>query len=380
MEDTGWNLIGNPTTANLDWGATDYWTRENIDETFYVWVASSLWQDDEGEDMMGEYQAWNTLINQVEDPEFTPLSDGLIAPFQGFWVLASGANPGLEFTHDAKAIGGEFHQKDHSGKADPGHDDAVVLPLLLKANGMTSNAYVAFSESGKKGRDPYDGYRLDPLSNSYLELYTVNLATFAPLVINNLPSSPEDNLRIPLYVGGIRGGAPISGNYSLQWRLPSNWPADWGITLMDHQEEKAIPLTTHTEYHFYHQSTTSSKKTAETGFIKPGHIVAPVEDPVKAKSDGNNRFTLVASPGDPSDDPVYTPDNPSLLPAYPNPTRSEVTVQFHLPEKDYVIIRVHDIYGRLITTLANQEFESGHHTLPALPCTAPQIKTRRRLR
>ena len=357
MDDSGWNLLGNPTTASLDWGSETAWTRDNIDETFYVWVAD--------ENAQGEYRVWNTLIDNGEDTDFTPLSDGLIAPFQGFWVLADNENPSLSFTHDAKTTGGTFHQKDYHNTSYPAHNDPFVLPLRLKADGMNTRAYVAFSESGNKGRDPYDGYHLEPLSQSYLELYTVNLATFSPLVINNLPENLEDDLRIPLYVGGLRNGTPVQGMYSLQWSLPSNWPADWGIILMDHHEEKAIPLTRQTEYHFHHESTTSSKITDKTGFVAPKQVVAHLEDPVKSKGDGNNRFTLVTTPGTVDEEPVYAPDIPALLPAYPNPTQSDIQVQFHLPEEDHVTIRVHDLHGRHIRTLASREFDSGHHTLPA---------------
>ncbi len=362
MEDAGWNLIGNPTTASLDWGKGAAWTRSNMNETFYVWVASA--ENGSDNEMTGEYHAWNELIADIPEG-FTPLSDGLIAPFQGFWIRATDEQASLALTHDAKAIGGDFYQKEHQDKSDPADSKAIVLPLLLKAEGMTSRAYVTFSDTGHPGTDPYDGYRLEPLSNNYLEVYTANLETFSPLTINNLPAEPDNNLRIPLFVGGIRQGQPVTSNYSLQWRLPDNWPADWGLALMDHHEEKAIPLTHQQEYHFHHQSTTSVKKSADAGFTYPEHIVRPTETPTKAKQKGSNRFTLVATPGSPDDDPVYTPDTPSLLPPYPNPTHAEVHVPFNLPEESHVTIRVYDLHGRLVTTLADRKFDSGHHTLPA---------------
>src|SRR5690606_12004750 len=36
----GWNLVGNPTMATLDWDHED-WEKTNIDQTFYIWDPSA---------------------------------------------------------------------------------------------------------------------------------------------------------------------------------------------------------------------------------------------------------------------------------------------------------------------------------------------------
>jgi FlgD Ig-like domain len=48
---------------------------------------------------------------------------------------------------------------------------------------------------------------------------------------------------------------------------------------------------------------------------------------------------------------------------YPNPFNPETYISFSLPEASKVKINIYDINGRLINTLAEQEFSNGEHTL-----------------
>lgn len=56
---TGWNLVGNPTTATIDWASEAGWTRNNIDQTIYIWEAGANGGN-------GGYRAWNSLIGELE--------------------------------------------------------------------------------------------------------------------------------------------------------------------------------------------------------------------------------------------------------------------------------------------------------------------------
>ena len=54
----------------------------------------------------------------------------------------------------------------------------------------------------------------------------------------------------------------------------------------------------------------------------------------------------------------YSLDNP-----YPNPFNPNTTISFTIPIYDFVSIKVYDVMGRLISTLAERNFNSGSHTL-----------------
>jgi len=48
---------------------------------------------------------------------------------------------------------------------------------------------------------------------------------------------------------------------------------------------------------------------------------------------------------------------------YPNPTTSEATIQFNLPQSSHVSVKVYDINGREMQTLLNAALEQGDHSL-----------------
>ena len=61
----------------------------------------------------------------------------------------------------------------------------------------------------------------------------------------------------------------------------------------------------------------------------------------------------------------------ALHPAFPNPFNAETVIRFDLPRPGFVTMRVYDVTGRAVTTLANAEFESGRHTLTFSGSDAP---------
>ncbi|HCI72323.1 MAG TPA: hypothetical protein DHV30_17700, partial [Balneola sp.] len=79
--DTGWNLIGNPFAATIDWDDNTNWTKTNVENTIYVWDPSANGGN-------GEYLTWNGTTGT--------LGGGLISPFQGFWVKANAVAPVLK--------------------------------------------------------------------------------------------------------------------------------------------------------------------------------------------------------------------------------------------------------------------------------------------
>ena len=67
-----YGLAGNPYYSTIDW---DDVTKTNVTSTAYVW-----------DDAAGAYKSWNGSTGG--------LTNGLIAPFQGFWVQANGSGSG----------------------------------------------------------------------------------------------------------------------------------------------------------------------------------------------------------------------------------------------------------------------------------------------
>jgi hypothetical protein len=57
------------------------------------------------------------------------------------------------------------------------------------------------------------------------------------------------------------------------------------------------------------------------------------------------------------------PDKYVLLQNYPNPFNAATTIQFHVPKKTFLTVKVYNILGKEVGKLASQYFEPGYHSL-----------------
>lgn len=79
-------------------------------------------------------------------------------------------------------------------------------------------------------------------------------------------------------------------------------------------------------------------------------------DPIKGKTSGLN--------------PEESSSSSLGLNVYPNPSSGLVSITFHTPSEGKVEINVHDLTGKLISTLSNTEMEKGKHTISWDPSTS----------
>jgi len=57
------------------------------------------------------------------------------------------------------------------------------------------------------------------------------------------------------------------------------------------------------------------------------------------------------------------PSEYGLSQNYPNPFNPATRIDFQLPEKNYVTLRIYDILGNLVSTLVDQEMDAGFHSI-----------------
>jgi hypothetical protein len=87
---SGWNLVGNPFTCNVDFTALQN-TNSGIANAYYVW--DPIAANGAG---VYKYYAANAISGQYLNASAT--LSGVIPPFQGFWVQAASANQSLSFS------------------------------------------------------------------------------------------------------------------------------------------------------------------------------------------------------------------------------------------------------------------------------------------
>jgi len=325
--DQGWNLIGNPTASTLDWNASSGWTKTNVDNTIYIW-------DPSANGGKGNYLTWNGSTGT--------LGNGRIAPFQAFWVHAI-SSPSLQFTNAVKinTIGTFLRSSEV--------DETISLPITLSLGDMQTTSFLSFSEDGVTGPDRKDAYRLQSMSDNWLGLYSLSSAEYvSPLVINHLPLLNNELITIPLYYDAQLTNSSTNQSYTLNWKLPDNWPSDWNISLQDHKTETSISMTENASYSF---GDISNKviSASQTKLPLPQRLVQNLSNPTMLRSSSAlPPFTIVLSKGKNID---YIAPKPELLGNYPNPFEKATTIRFSLPEKAKAHVDLYTSQGQKIATL-----------------------------
>lgn len=327
--DSGWNFVGNPFGATINWNDASNWTKTNIESTIYIW-------DPAANSGNGEYLTWNGTTGT--------LGSGRIAPFQGFWVKANATSPSLKVKLDAKTTGGNFLRKE-TRSAEP------VIELEAQLNGLSKRTNIMFSDEGSRQRDSKDGLRLVPFSTNHVEFYSL-LNDRTQLAINNQPLDFQNRIEIPLVVRAFTDGNPESGTFIIRKNSMRNIPADWKILLLDHQTGATIDLTNENEYVVFH--STNSKLIANKSPLSPDFKFKVKENTASA------RFTLRITT---EEIESRIPDDFYLEQNYPNPFNPSTTIQYGLVAPSRVKLEVFDVIGRKIQTLVNQEQFEGNYSV-----------------
>lgn len=319
--DTGWNLVGNPYTATVDWDDGN-WTKTNMDNVIYVW-----------DNATNDYLTWNGTTGS--------LGDGKIAPFQAFWVKANGNGaPNLRVNKASKTTAGTFFKQQRREKA--------IIAFDLESKGLQKSTHVSFQPGGSNGKDCLDAYRLLPFDTStFLELYTL-FGDGTQLAINNLPRDFGVPIQIPIYVGGYDNGVPIEGEFTLRWQDFDEVPESWTLILVDQETGESYNLREEESITFEHSTNPRRKAKTASSSSSITH---------KDKSLVNEaRFMLEIEPGADADG---IPDEFRLFNNYPNPFNASTNFRFTLPLEGFLELSIYDILGRKVSTLVSENLQAG---------------------
>ncbi len=332
IADSAWELAGNPYASTIVWDSV---TQTNVSATVYVW-----------DNAIADYISWNGITGD--------LSNGLIAPFQGFWVQGNGGSGSITIQEaDRSSTTGTFYKTMHDSSTGS-------MSFTITAGAYSDQAYVSFMDNGMAGIDNGDAYKLLPLTSSE-RVVGIAYADGKSLAINNLPYVMDDALAIPLdvmYLTVDENSHFVTAEHevTLTWDL-SNLPETVvGLTLTDNITSDTYDLLNP------EQDAIIITPVAKGSFSADGSGGVNIYPQL-----GDSHFTLtVAYSALSAEDESTLPKEFALHPIYPNPFNPSATISFDIPPVETynnTLLRVYDIKGRWVATLVDAPCKPGTHTV-----------------
>ncbi len=332
IADSAWELAGNPYASTIVWDSV---TQTNVSATAYVW-----------NNAIADYITWNGNTGG--------LSNGLIAPFQGFWVQGNGGSGSITIQEaDRSSTTGTFYKTMHDSSTGS-------MSFTITAGAYSDQAYVSFMDNGMAGIDNGDAYKLLPLTSSE-RVVGIAYADGKSLAINNLPYVMDDALAIPfdvmyLTVEGDTNFVTAEHPVTLTWDL-SNLPETVvGLTLTDNITSDTYDLLNP------EQDAIIITPVAKGSFSADGSGGVNIYPQL-----GDSHFTLtVAYSALSTEDESTLPKEFALHRIYPNPFNPSATISFDIPPVETynnTLLRVYDIKGRRVATLVDAPYKPGTHTV-----------------
>ena len=330
----GWSLLGNPFAVPVDFTELE---KTNLSDVVYVWDPN----DDGGTDNPGEENpgsgSWQSFSEEAGTGD---LEDGILTPFQGFFVQNDeGGEASVTFNAGARTQGGSF-----LGKQAPGQ----VVRLELSGQGMRNATWLSFRDHGSFEQARGDAHQLQPLSSHFALL--AGKKGDGLFDISVLPQPGED-FEFPLSVD-----ATIGGIYTLSV-TDFDYEGSESLLLEDRVKNVSVPLDGDLSYEFELDSPAQKKAVAN-----PLEMIS--QGPSRAIADENQpRFVIVAGETVDADSgsEAELPAELALAQNYPNPFNPTTKISYDVPEDQHVRLTVYDMLGRRVSVLIDETQSPGSH-------------------
>ncbi len=259
-----WHYVGNPYPSYLAWSAL---SKTNLEET--VWFRTA-------EGNTYKYATWN---GELGTP-YNLISDGVIAPLQGFWVqVKSGQTGSLGFINAMRS----HHSAGNKHLRAPQVSDRSILRLTVSNGTLSDEAVVYFSALNSDSRDSYDAAKMMN-GNNIPEIYT--LLNNEALVINAM-ANISYGVELPL---GFN--TKVAGNFTISASEFSHFAADDRVLLLDKSNNSLTDLSLGA-YSFESGATTTNDRFAIK--LVPGSATGIDKTTDGAYIFANNNRQLVVS-------------------------------------------------------------------------------------
>ena len=318
------NLLGNPYGHSLKISSL-LADNDNFYSTIYVW-----------DNAASAYRTHNGLTGDI--------SDGVIAPFQGFWVESK--DEGSTFSFNESSIS-SLRGVNYRTVIDSTGSSSITF-----TNGESTNSlHFSFNLNGQIDHDDADAYRLLPL-NKKDHIASMFYNGSKALSIKNLPYDFNADLGIDLDVLMLEksdvGFETIDEEISMTWDF-SAMPQGISVILRDNLTNQFLNMNEAS----HHEITTQSKGGFETDLNQV--LTYPLL--------GQSRFTIYLSGATAfSGQDHLIPKEFALHPAYPNPFNPSTSIDYDIHEAGLVTLRIYDMLGREVEELINKVILPGKYS------------------
>ena len=328
VPDGNYALAGNPYPFTIDW---DNVSKTNV-TTVYVW--------DDASGGSGAYKSWNNGSGG--------LTNGLIAPLQGFLFLAVDGTGSITMeAADKSTSAGTFYRLMQNNTGSVGFN-------IVTAD-YTGQTFISFMNNGEAGIDAADANKLLPLSPSS-RVVGLSYVEGKSLDINTLPYESDNAISFPLDVMYLNVNdnsefVTQEETVTMTWDL-NELPFHIAMSLTDNNTGEVFDVAQVGEITF----TTVAKGS----FSSSGNEAVLVYPQL-----GNSHFTVNISYSEMgTDNEEHTmPIQYALHQNYPNPFNPITTLRYDIPENSYVTIIIYDMLGRQVKTIINQTQDAGFKTI-----------------
>ena len=332
--ESSWNLLGNPYPWAVDisqLGADN----PNYNSTVYIWDNA-------------------TSAYRIHNGQTGDITDGLISPFQGFWIYS---NSGTNFTFTEASLSGNTGTN-YRTTTDDSNGSAV---FTFTNGGYSSSTYLSFTPEGHINLDPVDANRIVPLSPAE-HLTSMIHESGKSLSINNLPLELSNDISFPMDVMMLSptedGYETMAEQVNLTWDI-TNLPAGMTLELKNNITGQNINLTGYPSAYINLPS--------KGGFLMSEDFLATYPVVGDAYFTVSVNVTLAGQ----GDDDIFLPEQLVLHNAYPNPFNPSTLIRFDLLDANMVSLDIFDLNGKQVSSLISEYMIPGSHQISWNPGNLP---------
>ncbi len=224
--DDGWNLVGNPYPATLDWNAVQSANSTRISGSYTVLNPST-----------NTYESWNGSTGDATR---------YISSGQSFWVKSITSSSNLSFAESHKDVtqggGSKFKTSELTNH----------LKITLSGTGFSNRAFIHQNTTGSYGADNYDALKFGYGS---FQIATFEPGTNRKLDINNLPvygAKTTDTVEVDVNVPAT------AANYQLSFADVNTFNSNLKVYLQDKMLNTLQDLSSANTYSFATNGTAGS--------------------------------------------------------------------------------------------------------------------------